>query len=53
MKWTFEQKLAWAKSYIAGELVPVPAGFLGTLRRWHGKVRRWVNVLAEYGEEGA
>ena len=52
MKWTFEQKLSWAKAYIAGELVPVPAGFLGTLRRWHERVKRWVNVLVEYGEEG-
>ena len=52
MKWSFEQKLAWAKSYMAGELVPVPTGFPGTLKGWHDRVNRWVNVLLKYGEEG-
>ena len=52
MKWSFEQKLAWAKSYMAGEFVPVPTGFPGTLKGWHDRVKRWVNVLLEYGEEG-
>ena len=52
MKWTFEQKLAWAKAYMAGEFVPIPVGFPGTLKGWHGKVNRWVHVLLEYGEEG-
>ncbi len=52
MKWTFERKLAWAKAYIAGEFVPIPTGFSGTLKGWHDKVKRWVNVLLEYGEEG-
>lgn len=52
MKWTFEQKLAWAKAYIAGEFIPIPYGFQGSLRRWHNKVMEWVHVLLEYGEEG-
>ena len=52
MKWTFEQKLAWAKAYIAGEFVPIPSGFPGSLKRWHNKVMEWVHVLSEYGEEG-
>ena len=52
MKWTFEQKLAWAKSYMAGEFVPIPKGFSGTLKGWHGNVNRWAHVLLEYGEEG-
>ena len=52
MKWTFEQKLAWAKAYIAGEFVPIPTGFSGTLKGWHDRVKRWANVLLEYGEEG-
>ena len=52
MKWTFEQKLAWAKAYIAGEFVPIPYGFQGSLKRWHNKVMEWVHVLLEYGEEG-
>ena len=52
MKWTFEQKLAWAKAYIAGEFVPIPYGFQGSLKRWHSKVMEWVHVLLEYGEEG-
>ena len=52
MKWTFEQKLAWAKAYIAGELVPIPIGFSGSMRKWHKRIRDWVHVLSEYGEEG-
>ena len=52
MKWTFEQKLAWAKAYIAGEFVPIPIGFSGSMERWHRRVREWVHVLSEYGEEG-
>ena len=52
MKWSFERKLAWAKSYMAGEFVPVPTGFPGTLKGWHDRVKRWANVLLEYGEEG-
>ena len=52
MKWTFEQKLAWAKAYIAGESVPIPIGFSGSVKKWHKKVMEWVHVLSEYGEEG-
>ena len=52
MKWTFEQKLAWAKAYIAGEFVPIPIGFPGPMEKWHRRVREWVHVLLEYGEEG-
>ena len=52
MKWTFEQKLAWAKAYIAGESVPIPIGFPGSMEKWHRRVRGWVHVLSEYGEEG-
>ena len=52
MKWSFEQKLAWAKAYMAGEFVPIPAGFPGTLKGWHHKVNKWVRVLLDYGEEG-
>ncbi len=52
MKWTFEQKLAWAKSYMAGEFVPVPRGFSGSMTRWHDRVRMWACVLSKYGEEG-
>ena len=42
MKWTFEQKLAWAKAYIAGELIPIPIGFPGSMEKWHRRVREWV-----------
>ena len=52
MKWTFEQKLAWAKAYIAGELVPIPIGFSGSMRKWHKRIRDWAHVLSEYGEDG-
>ena len=52
MKWTFGQKLAWAKAYLAGKPVPIPAGFSGSLKRWHDRVLRWARVLSEYGEEG-
>ena len=52
MKWTFEQKLAWAKAYVAGESVPIPKGFSGAPKRWHGRVRRWARVLEAYGEDG-
>ncbi len=52
MKWTFEQKLAWVKAYLAREFVPIPEGFPGTLKRWHDRVRRWARVLSKYGEEG-
>lgn len=52
MKWSFEQKLAWAKSYMAGEFVPIPKGFSGSMKRWHDEVRRWACVLSKYGEEG-
>lgn len=52
MKWSFEQKLAWAKSYMAGEFVPIPEGFPGSMKGWHDKVRRWARVLSKYGEEG-
>jgi len=52
MKWTFEQKLSWAKAYMDGEFVPVPEGFSRSMGRWHDKVREWARVLSEYGEEG-
>ena len=52
MKWTFEQKLSWAKAYMDGEFVPVPEGFSRSMGRWHDKVREWARVLLEYGEEG-
>ncbi len=52
MKWTFEQKLAWAKSYMAGEFVPIPEGFSGSMKRWRDRVRRWAHVLSKYGERG-
>ena len=52
MKWTFEQKLSWAKAYMDGEFVPVPEGFPRSMGRWHDKVREWARVLLEYGEEG-
>ena len=52
MKWTFEQKLAWAKAYIVGESVPIPIGFSGSMEKWHGRVREWARVLSKYGEEG-
>ena len=51
MKWTFEQKLSWAKADMDGELVPVPEGFSRSIRRWHDRVREWVRVLLKYGEE--
>ena len=38
MKWTFEQKLAWIKAYLAGEFVPIPKGFSGTLKGWHHRI---------------
>lgn len=37
MKWSFEQKLAWAKSYMAGEFVPIPEGFSESMKGWHDK----------------
>lgn len=52
MKWTFEQKLSWAKAYMDGEFVPVPEDFRRSTARWHDKVREWARVLLEYGEEG-
>lgn len=52
MKWTFKQKLAWVKAYLAGEFVPIPEGFPGTLRRWHGKINAWAHAYSECGEEG-
>ena len=52
MKWTFEQKLAWAKAYMAGEFVPIPTGFSGSLEGWHHRIAKWVRVLLEYGEDG-
>ena len=52
MKWTFEQKLSWAKAYMDGEFVPVPKDFPRSTKRWHDKVREWARVLLEYGEEG-
>lgn len=52
MKWTFEQKLSWAKAYMDGGFVPVPEGFSRSMGRWHDKVREWARVLLEYGEEG-
>ncbi len=52
MKWTFEQKLAWAKAYLAGEYIPIPRGFPGTAKRWHNRVLQWAHVLSKYGEEG-
>ena len=52
MKWTFKQKLAWVKAYLAGEFVPIPEGFPGTLRRWHGKINEWAHAYSECGEEG-
>ena len=45
MKWTFEQKLAWAKAYIAGGFVPIPTGFSGSLEGWHHRIGKWVRVL--------
>ena len=52
MKWTFEQKLAWAKAYMAGEFVPIPTGFSGSVEGWHHRIGKWVRVLLEYGEDG-
>ena len=52
MKWTFEQKLSWAKAYLDGKRVPVPEGLSRSVKRWHDKVREWARVLSEYGEEG-
>ena len=52
MKWTFEQKLAWAKAYLAGEFVPVPKGFSGTLKGWHNRVNAWAHAYLGCGEEG-
>ena len=52
MKWTFEQKLAWVKAYLAREFVPIPEGFPGTLKRWHGKINAWAHAYLECGEEG-
>ena len=52
MKWTYEQKLSWAKADMDGELVPVPEGFFRSIRSWHDRVREWVRVLLKYVEEG-
>lgn len=52
MKWTYEQKLSWAKADMDGELVPVPEDFSRSIRRWRDRVREWVRVLLKYGEEG-
>ena len=52
MKWTFEQKLAWVKAYIAGDFTPIPKGFAGSVEKWHQRVNEWARVLREYGEEG-
>ena len=52
MKWTFEQKLAWVKAYLAGEFVPIPKGFSGTLKGWHRRVNAWAHAYLGCGEEG-
>ena len=52
MKWTFEQKLAWVKAYLAGEFVPIPKGFSGTLKGWHHRINEWAHAYSECGEEG-
>ena len=52
MKWTFEQKLAWVKAYLAKEFVPIPEGFPGTPKGWHHKVNAWAHAYLECGEEG-
>lgn len=52
MKWTFEQKLAWVKAYLAREFVPIPEGFSGTLKRRRGKINAWARAYLECGEEG-
>ena len=52
MKWTFEQKLAWVKAYLAREFVPIPEGFPGPLKRWHGMINAWAHAYLECGEEG-
>ena len=52
MKWTFEQKLAWVKAYLAGEFIPIPKGFSGTLKGWHHRINEWAHAYSECGEEG-
>ena len=52
MKWTFKQKLAWVKAYLAREFVPIPKGFSGTLKGWHRRVNAWAHAYLECGEEG-
>ena len=52
MKWTFEQKLVWVKAYLAGEFVPIPKGFSGTLKGWHHRINEWAHAYSECGEEG-
>ena len=52
MKWTFEQKLVWVKASLAGEFVPIPKGFSGTLKGWHHRINEWAHAYSECGEEG-
>ena len=47
MKWTFKQKLSWAKAFMDGEFVPVPKGLSRSIARWHDRVREWARVLSE------
>lgn len=52
MKYTFEQKLRWVKTYMSGGWVPVPEGCRSPLKRWHQKVTRWIRVYELFGAEG-
>ncbi len=52
MKWTFEQKMAWIRAYKDGDWVPKPADFRNSQQVWHHKIRVWIRVLEEFGEDG-
>ena len=52
MKWTFEQKMAWIKAYKNGGTVPKPEDFRNSQKRRRDKIRNWIHVLEEFGEDG-
>lgn len=50
MKYTKEQKIAWAKRYLNGGTVDSPPSFKGKRNSFQGQVRKWATMLQNRGE---